>query len=175
MEWVLIIFIVAVIYAIGFLAGLRKAGKRKDDVRPMPAEQVQKPQRVEALSGAGTYKVVLYEVPQEVKLQAIKIIFDYRGGGLKESKDLSENLPKTIATGLSSYEAMMLQSKFLEINCRAEVEKAHDLVSGFASSPKAKTAQPDTRSWALPLADRISSIYQHQTVRRQQNREVLRK
>ncbi len=57
-----------------------------------------------------------------MKLQAIKIIYDYRGGGLKESKDLSENLPKTIATGLSSYEAMMLQSKFLEINCRAEVE-----------------------------------------------------
>lgn len=123
MEWVLmIVFIVAVIYAIGFLAGVRKAGKRKDDVRPMPAEQVQEPQRVEALSGAGKYKVVLYEVPQEVKIQAIKIIYDYRGGGLKESKDLSENLPKTIATGLSSYEAMMLQSKFLEINCRAEVE-----------------------------------------------------
>ncbi len=47
MEWVLmIVFIVAVIYTIGFLAGVRKAGKRKDDVRPMPAEQVQEPQRV---------------------------------------------------------------------------------------------------------------------------------
>ena len=60
MEWVLmIVFIVAVIYTIGFLAGVRKAGKRKDDVRPMPAEQVQEPQRVEALDGTGTYKVVL--------------------------------------------------------------------------------------------------------------------
>lgn len=118
MYVLLIVFVIVVIYALVVLIRIEHSVKKT-----LREGKAQEPVRMEALDGTGTYKVVLYEVPQEVKLQAIKIIYDYRGGGLKESKDLSENLPKTIATGLSSYEAMMLQSKFLEIHCKSEVEK----------------------------------------------------
>lgn len=56
------------------------------------------------------------------KVQVIKLIKECTGKGLKESKDLTENLPSTIKEGVKKEEAEEIKKKLEEIGARVELK-----------------------------------------------------
>jgi len=70
-------------------------------------------------AAADSYKVVLTN-PGQKKIQVIKEIKEITGKGLKECKDLVDNLPATIKEGIGADEATSLKEK-LEV-AGAEIE-----------------------------------------------------
>ncbi len=55
------------------------------------------------------------------KLQVIKVIRELAGLGLKEAKELADNVPKPIKTGISREEAEQLAEKFSELGAVVEL------------------------------------------------------
>ena len=56
------------------------------------------------------------------KMAVIKLVKDACGLGLKESKDLVDNAPKALKTGVSKAEADELAAKFTEAGAKVEVK-----------------------------------------------------
>ena len=56
------------------------------------------------------------------KMAVIKLVKDACGLGLKESKDLVDNAPKPLKTGVSKAEADELAAKFTEAGAKVEVK-----------------------------------------------------
>ncbi len=89
------------------------------------------PVAVAAAPGAGgegseaapeTYKVVLTN-PGQKKIQVIKEIKEITGKGLKECKELVDNLPATIKEGVGPEEAASLKEKLEAAGAEVELKQ----------------------------------------------------
>jgi large subunit ribosomal protein L7/L12 len=52
-----------------------------------------------------SFDIVLVEVPGEKKISILKVVRNVTGLGLKESKDIVDNIPKAVKEGISKQEA----------------------------------------------------------------------
>jgi len=66
------------------------------------------------------FDVVLNE-PGDSKLQVIKIIRDVTGLGIKEAKELVDNVPKPIKTGVPKEEADALRARLTEAGATVDL------------------------------------------------------
>jgi large subunit ribosomal protein L7/L12 len=69
---------------------------------PNSAQTVAQPEAVEEQTA---FNVLLTEVPTEKKIAILKIVRNVTGLGLKESKDIVDNVPKLVKEGASKDEA----------------------------------------------------------------------
>lgn len=69
------------------------------------------------------YRIMLYSVPQESKIQTIKAIRDYTGVSLSEGKSMTEDLPKTVAHNLNSEESDRMKQQLEVLRCEVIKEK----------------------------------------------------
>ena len=75
----------------------------------------------EAAGGADTAKVVLTSAGQK-KIQVIKEIKEITGKGLKECKELVDNLPATIKEDVGPYEATSIKEKLEAAGAEVELQ-----------------------------------------------------
>ena len=68
------------------------------------------------------FDVVLTGAPADKKIQAIKVVREITGLGLKEAKDLVEGVPKPVKEGASKEEAEAIQKKLQEVGATVEVK-----------------------------------------------------
>ncbi|HHY63430.1 MAG TPA: 50S ribosomal protein L7/L12 [Clostridiaceae bacterium] len=67
------------------------------------------------------FTVVLKETGPE-KIKVIKVVREVTNLGLKEAKDVTENVPSTIKEGLSKEEANAIAEKFKEVGAVVEIK-----------------------------------------------------
>lgn len=67
------------------------------------------------------FSVVLKEVGAE-KIKVIKVVREITALGLKEAKEVTENIPNTIKEGLSKEEANAIAEKFKEVGATVEIK-----------------------------------------------------
>jgi large subunit ribosomal protein L7/L12 len=85
------------------------------------------PAAVAVASGAGeedaveSYKVVITS-PGQKKIQVIKVIKEITGKGLKECKELVDNLPATIKENVGADEAASLKEKLEDAGADIELQ-----------------------------------------------------
>ena len=60
------------------------------------------------------FSVMLVSVPADKKMNTIKLIREYLGMPLKESKELAEGAPKLLKDGMPKEEAQAMVTKFTE-------------------------------------------------------------
>ncbi len=68
------------------------------------------------------FDVILTGAPADKKIQAIKVVREITGLGLKEAKDLVEGVPKPVKEGASKEEADAIQKKLQEVGATVEVK-----------------------------------------------------
>ena len=67
-----------------------------------------------------TFDVILVEASN--KIQALKVVREVTGLGLKEAKDLLDSLPKPIKEGVSKEEAEEIKKKFEAAGAKVEIK-----------------------------------------------------
>jgi large subunit ribosomal protein L7/L12 len=67
-----------------------------------------------------TFDVILVEASN--KIQALKVVREVTGLGLKETKDLLDSLPKPIKEGVSKEEAEDIKKKFEAVGAKVEIK-----------------------------------------------------
>jgi large subunit ribosomal protein L7/L12 len=67
-----------------------------------------------------TFDVILVEASN--KIQALKVVREVTGLGLKEAKDLLDSLPKPIKEGVSKEEAEDIKKKFEAVGAKVEIK-----------------------------------------------------
>jgi len=110
------------------LHALVKALEEKYGVTAQAAVAVAAPGAAPAAGAAGaeaaapsTVKVVLKNAGQQ-KVQVIKKVKEITGKGLKECKELVDNLPAVLKEGISPEEAEQLKSQLQELGAEVEVQ-----------------------------------------------------
>ncbi len=68
-----------------------------------------------------TFKVVLKNAGQQ-KVQLIKVVKDITGKGLKESKDLVDNVPAVIKDGVNEEEANKIKEQLVAVGAEVEIQ-----------------------------------------------------
>jgi len=68
------------------------------------------------------FDVVLTGTAADKKIQAIKVVREITGLGLKEAKDLVEGVPKAVKEGASKEEAEVIQKKLQDVGATVEVK-----------------------------------------------------
>jgi len=68
------------------------------------------------------FDVVLTATAADKKIQAIKVVREITGLGLKEAKDLVEGVPKAVKEGASKEEAEAIQKKLQDVGATVEVK-----------------------------------------------------
>ena len=101
---------------------LTKELEQKWGVEAKP-QLVQVQQKIETQSVVQTeFNVVLTVVPSEKKMDCLKLVRTLTGLGLKESKDVVENLPKVIKEGLSKEEAERVKAQLVQAGGTVELK-----------------------------------------------------
>ena len=78
----------------------------------------------------------------EKKINVIKVVRQVTSLGLKEAKDLVDNLPNPVKEGIEKDEADEIAKKFQEAGAEVEIKKAT-----YLADPDAKSAPPGTAQW----------------------------
>ncbi len=78
-------------------------------------------QEAEAEEEKTSFDVILKDAGDS-KLQVIKIIRELTGLGIKEAKELADNAPKPVKTGISKDEAEQIAAKFSELGATVELK-----------------------------------------------------
>lgn len=68
-----------------------------------------------------TFKVVLKSAGQQ-KVQLIKVVKDITGKGLKESKDVVDNVPAVIKDGVNEEEANKIKEQLVAVGAEVEIQ-----------------------------------------------------
>ncbi|WP_185873184.1 50S ribosomal protein L7/L12 [Blattabacterium cuenoti] len=68
-----------------------------------------------------TFNIVLKSIGSS-KLSVVKLVKEITGKGLKEAKDLVDNIPNTIIESISKKEADILKEKFENIGAQIELK-----------------------------------------------------
>jgi large subunit ribosomal protein L7/L12 len=76
----------------------------------------------EGAAAVETYKVVM-TTPGQKKIQVIKEIKEITGKGLKECKDLADNLPAVIKEGVGAVEAASIKEKLEAAGAEVELKQ----------------------------------------------------
>lgn len=66
---------------------------------------------VEAVEEKTAFDIILESVPADKKIAILKIVRNVTGLGLKESKDIVDNVPKTVKEGSSKDEAETIKKE----------------------------------------------------------------
>ncbi len=69
-----------------------------------------------------SFDVVLVEVPANAKIKVLKEIRSLTGLGLKEAKELIENLPKPVKEGVEKEEAEKIKSALEGLGAKVEIK-----------------------------------------------------
>lgn len=69
-----------------------------------------------------SFNVILASVPADAKINAIKVVREITGLGLKEAKDLVEAAPKAVKEGVDKAEAESIKKKLEEAKCGVELK-----------------------------------------------------
>ncbi len=69
-----------------------------------------------------SYKITLLEVPSDKKIAILKIVRNVTGLGLKESKDIVDNVPKFIKEVLSKEESELIKKEFEILGAKIEIK-----------------------------------------------------
>jgi large subunit ribosomal protein L7/L12 len=77
-----------------------------------------------AVEAPTVFKVTLFEVPADKKIQAIKIIREILGLGLADAKAFVEGAPKMVKDGLEKAAADELAKKITDAGAKAKIEGA---------------------------------------------------
>lgn len=88
---------------------------------PMPGAAAPAGGAAAATAEKTTFKVVLKNAGQQ-KVQLIKVVKDITGKGLKESKDLVDNLPAVIKDGLTEEEANKIKEQLVAVGAEVEIK-----------------------------------------------------
>lgn len=81
------------------------------DVTAAAATQISGPitapltKTVEAIEEKTSFDIILNEVPADKKIAILKVIRNVTGLGLKESKDIVDNVPKVVKEGITKEES----------------------------------------------------------------------
>lgn len=67
------------------------------------------------------FDVILAEAGAQ-KIQVIKVVRDITGLGLKEAKDLVDNAPKAVKTGVAKADAEEIKAKLTEVGAKVEIK-----------------------------------------------------
>lgn len=68
------------------------------------------------------FSVMLVSVPADKKMNTIKLVREYLGMPLKESKELVEGVPKMLKEGMPKEEAEAMKLKFTEAGATVEMK-----------------------------------------------------
>jgi large subunit ribosomal protein L7/L12 len=66
---------------------------------------------VEIVEEKTSFEVVLTEVPSDKKIAILKVVRNVTGLGLKESKDIVDNVPKTLKEGVTKDESETIKKE----------------------------------------------------------------
>lgn len=90
---------------------------------PAPVQLSNLPSVTDKVSTDQTeFDVILKEVPSDKKINIIKVIREITGLGLKESKDLTEVVPKVIKSEVSKSDAEDFKSRLEQVGAVVEVK-----------------------------------------------------
>ena len=67
------------------------------------------------------FDVILAEAGAQ-KIQVIKVVRDITGLGLKEAKELVDNAPKPVKTGVAKADAEEIKAKLTEVSAKVEIK-----------------------------------------------------
>jgi large subunit ribosomal protein L7/L12 len=70
---------------------------------------VQAPVVAEVVEEKTSFDVILTEVPTDKKIPILKVVRNVTGLGLKESKDIVDNIPKTLKEGVTKEESEIIK------------------------------------------------------------------
>ena len=107
------------------LSELVKALQDKFGVTAAAPVQVAAPQAGEAAKPAAEEKsefTVNMTSCGEKKIQVLKVLRELTGLGLKEAKDMIDNLPKAVKEGVTKDEAQNMKSKLEEVGATIELK-----------------------------------------------------
>lgn len=88
---------------------------------PMPGAAAGAAGGAAATAEKTTFKVVLKNAGQQ-KVQLIKVVKEITGKGLKESKDLVDNVPAVIKDGVNQEEANKIKEQLVAVGAEVEIQ-----------------------------------------------------
>jgi len=77
---------------------------------------------VEAVEEKTSFDLILESVPADKKIAVLKIVRNVTGLGLKESKDIVDNVPKTLKEGASKEEAETIKKELEAAGAKVTVK-----------------------------------------------------
>lgn len=69
-----------------------------------------------------SFNIVLLEVPTDKKIAVLKIVRNITGLGLKESKEIVDNVPKQIKEGVSKDESENIKKEFEALGAKVDIK-----------------------------------------------------
>jgi large subunit ribosomal protein L7/L12 len=104
------------------MIALTKDLEQKWGVKAVPQMVQQSTQQDQKQESTQTeFSVVLVSFPADKKMAVVKLIREYLGMPLKESKDLAEAAPKALKTDMPKEEAEAMKAKFTEAGAVVEM------------------------------------------------------
>jgi large subunit ribosomal protein L7/L12 len=79
-------------------------------------------QNQEVIEEKTSFNIILSEVPQDKKIAILKVIRNVTGLGLKESKDIVDNVPKTIKEGLTKEESENIKKELESAGAKVTIK-----------------------------------------------------
>jgi large subunit ribosomal protein L7/L12 len=76
----------------------------------------------EAVEEKVAFDIVLTEVPAEKKIAILKIVRNVTGLGLKESKDIVDNVPKTVKEGATKDESETIKKELEAAGAKVNIK-----------------------------------------------------
>jgi large subunit ribosomal protein L7/L12 len=76
----------------------------------------------EAVEEKTSFDISLIEVPADKKIAILKIIRNVTGLGLKESKDIVDNIPKLVKEGVSKEESETIKKELEEAGAKVSIK-----------------------------------------------------
>ena len=68
------------------------------------------------------FEIVLTDVPADKKIAILKVVRNVTGLGLKESKEIVDNVPKSLKTGISKAEVETIKKELEESGAKVTVK-----------------------------------------------------
>jgi large subunit ribosomal protein L7/L12 len=86
----------------------------------MPVAAV--PSQMEAVEEKTAFDIILTEVPADKKIAILKVVRNVTGLGLKESKDIVDNVPKLVKEGASKEEGENIKKELESAGAKVTVK-----------------------------------------------------
>ena len=77
---------------------------------------------VEAVEEKVAFDIILTEVPADKKIAILKIVLNLTGLGLKESKDIVDNVPKVLKEGITKDESESIKKELETAGAKVRIK-----------------------------------------------------